>query len=60
MTWGMGQSQVEDHAITAGANTPAGFGVHRRAVRRVATAAVDVAELVELLGMLGLDAREGK
>lgn len=60
MTWGMGTGHVDDQGLTAGARTPAVAGLRRRAVRRLATAARDAEDLVGLLGMLGLNPKEGK
>ena len=60
MTWGLSGAHVDDHGRTSGATKGNSDDERRRAVRAVASRAVDAADAQVLLSMLALDAAEGK
>lgn len=57
---GRGNRFLLDDAGSLSVVHPPDEDARRRATRRVASAALDVKDLAELLGMLGLEAREGR
>jgi hypothetical protein len=60
MTWGMSGAQVHDEGLMSYAHRGNDTSERSRAVRAVASLAVDAGDCAYLLEVLGLNAAEGK